>query len=105
VLVRLIFVDLSGQALGFLGVSLKQVRLQTVSNSSWACPPLSIIEFVRDVGPRTYLFTYFTILGAIVCIVGLYGVLDHNTRSGVSTIIVGVCVIAVAEWLSWRYDD
>jgi len=47
-------------------------------------------------------FTFFTILGLVVVIGGVYAITTHRTGAGIDGIVVGGCVVALSEWLGWR---
>jgi len=57
------------------------------------------------VGPRRRLFTTFTILSAVFALAGVAYVLDGETGKGIPGIVVGIALIAVFEYLGWRYRN
>jgi glucose uptake protein GlcU len=59
-------------------------------------PPRDPVEAKR------YYFTSFTIMGAVICLVGGVYVLDGETVKGLAGVIGGAAVIVVAEYLVWR---
>jgi hypothetical protein len=45
----------------------------------------------------------FTVLGAVVVVGGIYALTSHRTSDGIGGVVVGACVIALSEWLGWRF--
>jgi hypothetical protein len=48
-------------------------------------------------GAKRYLFTSFTLMGAILCIAGVGYVVDGETPLGLAGIVAGAIVITAAE--------